>query len=52
MHGQPIIKKNPDSCFFAGRNFCRHQLESLLGPKSGLSMMANAGSVLVEEPVL
>jgi hypothetical protein len=43
---------HPDGYFFDERNFCRHQLQSLLGPKSGLSMMANAGTVLVEEPAL
>jgi len=39
-----------DGCFFDERNFSRHQLESLLGRKSGLSLMANTGIVLVEEP--
>jgi hypothetical protein len=41
-----------DGGFFDERNFSRQQLESLLGPKSGLSLMANTGTVLVEEPAL
>jgi hypothetical protein len=43
---------HPDGCFFDERNFSPHQLESLLGPQSGLNLMANTGTVLVEESAL
>jgi hypothetical protein len=42
----------PDGFFFDERNLCRHQLESWLGPKSGLSLMANTGIMLLEEIAL
>jgi len=43
---------HPDGCFFDERNFSRNQLESVLGPKCGLSLMANTGTVMVEETSL